>query len=66
MTQTTSNTEKPKFDPGKQCFFCGANNELEPRGYAGERTCGECGFGGYGEPDNPSMFYKSALWEVYQ
>ena len=50
------------FDVGRQCCFCGANNERKPRGYAGERTCGECGMGGYGEPDSPDMYYKREPW----
>jgi hypothetical protein len=48
------------FDIRKQCCFCGANNEHEVRGYAGERECRSCGHGGDGEPDLPVMFYKTA------
>ena len=56
----------PVFDYAKQCCFCGANNEHEPRGYAGERTCSSCGKGGYGEPDEPNMacYAKSVTQEA--
>lgn len=47
------------FDTGKQCCFCGENNEDAPVGYAGERCCGACGWGGQGERDNQEMAYKN-------
>lgn len=50
------------FDPSKQCFFCGANNENQGRGYGGERCCSKCGKGGFGEPDEPEMAYKKEPW----
>lgn len=46
------------FDFSTQCCFCGADNRNEPRGYAGERTCGACGRGGFGEPDETQMAYR--------
>ena len=52
---------EPRFDFGKQCCFCGANNENGTIGYAGERTCSNCGKGGFGEPDEPVMAYKGNL-----
>lgn len=46
------------FDPRKQCCFCGNDNRKDIIGYAGERCCSTCGWGGDGEPDVPCMFYK--------
>jgi len=45
------------FDASTQCFFCGADNSTEGRGYGGERCCRSCGKGGFGEPDEPYMAY---------
>lgn len=45
------------FDFKRQCCFCGANNESDPVGYAGERCCRTCGKGGDGEPDELVMAY---------
>lgn len=52
---------QPQFDSSKQCFFCGADNRNEPFGYGGERTCGSCGCGGFGEPDKQKMAYRCNL-----
>lgn len=49
------------FDFGKQCCFCGANNESKEFGYGGERHCNTCGKGGSGEPDEERMAYKGNL-----
>lgn len=49
-----------KFDPGKQCHWCGSERLSTTIGYAGERQCLVCGWGGDGEPDVPCMFYKIA------
>ena len=54
-------TKSARFDFSKQCCFCGANNEHEPIGYAGERCCSSCSKGGFGEPDEPRMAYKGNL-----
>lgn len=55
-----------EFDIGKQCCFCGANNQTSFRewGYGGERFCSDCGRGGNGEPDLPFMAYKGNLHEA--
>jgi hypothetical protein len=50
------------FDIGQQCCFCGSNNRNEPYGYAGERCCSKCGYGGEGEKDFAFMAYK--CWPV--
>lgn len=57
----STRTEDEKFDFGKQCCFCGANNQTDPIGYAGERCCSKCGKGGGGEPDEAQMAYKENL-----
>ena len=49
------------FDTGKFCCFCGADNSNQPRGYGGERGCGECGKGGEGQRDEKYMAYKGNL-----
>jgi len=49
------------FDASTQCFFCGANNSEQGRGYGGERCCNSCGKGGFGEPDQPDMAYKGKV-----
>jgi hypothetical protein len=46
------------FDPRRQCHWCGSDNLDRTPGYAGERQCLTCGWGGEGEPDVPCMFYK--------
>ena len=46
------------FDPRRQCHWCGSANFRSVTGYAGERQCLTCGWGGDGEPDVPCMFYK--------
>jgi len=46
------------FDATKQCCWCGCDNTKGTKGYAGERCCPTCGFGGDGEADVPCMFYK--------
>lgn len=46
------------FDPRRQCCWCGSDNFRSVTGYAGERQCLTCGWGGDGEPDVPCMFYK--------
>lgn len=48
------------FDFANRCCFCGADNSHQARGYGGERLC-DCGKGGYGEPDEPTMAYKGNL-----
>lgn len=53
-----------EFDFDKRCAFCGANNEHQSWGYAGERGCNDCGKGGSGEPDLPFMAYKGNLHEA--
>jgi hypothetical protein len=52
---------RPVFDPTKQCHWCGSADLDTTLGYAGERACRVCGWGGDGEPDVPCMFYKLAL-----
>lgn len=47
-----------QFDASTQCFFCGADNSEQGRGYGGERGCDSCGKGGLGEPDEETMAYK--------
>jgi len=48
--------------PPSQCCFCGAVHlPHEPMGYGGEKNCHVCGKGGFGEPDEPDMFYKRVL-----
>ena len=46
------------FDPRRQCHWCGSANFRSVTGYAGERQCLTCDWGGDGEPDVPCMFYK--------
>ena len=46
------------FSAARQCCWCGSDNRDGPVGYAGERTCRVCGWGGDGEPDVVCMFYK--------
>ena len=50
----------PPFDPCRQCHWCGSDNTGGTTGYAGERGCPTCGWGGDGAPDVPCMFYKLA------
>jgi len=54
-------SEAPTFDFSTQCCFCGADNTDGCIGYAGERTCSTCGFGGNGEPDKPRMAYHGKV-----
>lgn len=49
--------KRETFDASTQCFFCGADNSEQGRGYGGERGCDSCGKGGQGEPDEPVMAY---------
>ena len=49
------------FDFSSWCCFCGSDNHLDARGYAGERCCSTCGKGGFGEPDEEKMAYKGNL-----
>jgi hypothetical protein len=51
-------SRNPMFDPRRQCCWCGSANFRTVTGYAGERQCLTCGWGGDGEPDVPCMFYK--------
>ncbi len=53
-------TGRVPFNPRRQCCWCGGDNTSGPRGYAGERACPTCGWGGQGESDVPCMFYKIA------
>ena len=48
----------PSFNPHRQCCWCGSDNRKGAVGYAGERACPTCGWGGDGAPDVPCMFYK--------
>lgn len=47
-----------KFDAAKQCCWCGGTKLDRVAGYAGERRCLTCGWGGDGESDVPCMYYK--------
>ena len=47
-----------RFDPTRQCHWCGSDKLDSAVGYAGERACLVCGWGGDGEPDVACMFYK--------
>jgi hypothetical protein len=49
-----------QFDPRRQCCWCGSDNTAGTEGYAGERGCPVCGWGGEGEADVPCMYYKLA------
>jgi hypothetical protein len=49
-----------EFSASRQCCWCGSDNRAGIVGYAGERHCPTCGWGGDGEPDVPCMFYKLA------
>lgn len=51
-------TAHPPFNATRQCCWCGSDNTSGTVGYAGERDCPRCGWGGDGEPDVPCMFYK--------
>ena len=57
MTPREAAVEAAAFDGTKQCHWCG-NSRLGVAGYAGERQCLTCGWGGDGEPDVPCMFYR--------
>ncbi len=46
------------FSAKRQCCWCGNDNRNGVPGYAGERGCPTCGWGGNGERDVPCMFYK--------
>ncbi len=48
----------PTFSPARQCHWCGGSKLDSVHGYAGERRCLTCGWGGDGEPDVPCMYYK--------
>lgn len=48
--------DTPKH-PHTHCCFCGARNDDQPSGYAGERSCGICGNGGEGLGNIPNMAY---------
>ena len=51
---------EPPFSATRQCCWCGSDNRDGTVGYAGERTCRVCSWGGDGAPDVPCMFYKIA------
>ena len=48
------------FHSHLQCHWCGGFKLSRTPGYAGERQCLTCGWGGDGESDVPCMFYKIA------
>ncbi len=54
----------PVFSATKQCCWCGSDNRNGVVGYAGERGCLVCGWGGEGDPDVPCMFYKLVRQEA--
>jgi hypothetical protein len=56
--EDTPNGNQMMFSAARQCHWCGADNTGGVGGYAGERSCPKCGWGGNGEPDVPCMFYK--------
>lgn len=59
MKETTTPPPTTKFNPARQCCFCGAHHQPGCTiGYAGEPVCSACGKGGDGEPDEERMFYK--------
>lgn len=53
-------TQPIPFSATRQCCWCGSDNTRGSVGYAGERMCPKCGWGGDGERDVPCMFYKLA------
>ena len=61
MTADLTALAPPMFTTARQCCWCGSDNTKGAVGYAGERGCLTCGWGGDGEPDVPCMFYKIAL-----
>jgi|SRR6266850_3202762 len=58
MPSNSRGKARGTFDASTRCFFCGADNSEQQRGYGGERGCSSCGKGGLGEPDEETMAYK--------